>query len=120
MSNNKNLLNQCNSLSIVVTSRNDNHGGTLTVRMQYFIDGLVSQCTAHNLKCELIIVEWNPPLDRPSLFNTLNWPKISGNLDIRIITVPYEIHKLFDNHEKLPLFQMIAKNVGIRRGEEFI
>lgn len=31
-------------LSIVATSRNDDHGGSLTRRTQHFIDGLIAQC----------------------------------------------------------------------------
>lgn len=102
-------------LSVVATSRNDNHGGSLTRRMQHFVDGFVAQCKRHHLRAELIIVEWNPPEDRKPLAEELKWPEHLGPCEIRIITVPPEIHRTFRHHEKLPLFQMIAKNVGIRR-----
>ena len=48
-------------LSVVATTRNDNHGGSLTYRMQHFVDGFVEQCKRHQLSAELILVEWNPP-----------------------------------------------------------
>ena len=62
-------------LSIVVTARNDNHGGDLTKRTQMFIDGLAAQATRHRVPIELILVEWNPPPDRRSLAEEMRWPK---------------------------------------------
>lgn len=102
-------------LSVVATSRNDDHGGNLLGRMQLFIDGFVEQCNQHHLDAELIIVEWNPPEDRARLLEALEWPSSTGHCDIRIIEVPKKLHMQFDHAQRLPLFQMIAKNVGIRR-----
>jgi hypothetical protein len=98
-----------------VTSRNDDHGGELLKRMQISINSLIEQCRINNLNAELIIVEWNPPNDRPRFINALSWPKEMGNFQVRIIEVPPEIHRTYANSDKLRLFQMIAKNVGIRR-----
>ncbi|MEO7803003.1 MAG: hypothetical protein ABIS18_00715 [Actinomycetota bacterium] len=100
-------------LSIIVASRNDDHGGGLLRRMQLFVDALADQAGRHRLNAELIVVEWNPPRDRPPLREALRWPV--STLDIRVITVPYAIHKEYKYAAELPLFQMIAKNVGIRR-----
>lgn len=102
-------------LSIVVASRNDNHGGDLLKRMQIFVTGLLEQCRRHRLNAELIIVEWNPPQDNPRLAEVLKWPDEPGPCSVRIIEVTPEIHKRFKYSDRLPLFQMIAKNVGIRR-----
>jgi hypothetical protein len=108
-------------LSIVATSRNDDHGGQMLQRMQLFVNGLHEQCQIHNLKAELILVEWNPPSDRPPLVEAICWPLNKGHLSIRIITVPSKIHHLKKYSDKMALFQMIAKNVGIRRSMgEFI
>jgi hypothetical protein len=101
-------------LSVVATSRNDNHGGFLTHRMQHFVDGLAAQCARHRLRAELILVEWNPPAERAPLAEELRWPAGSP-CKFRIVTVPPEIHARFDHADRIPLFQMIAKNVGIRR-----
>ena len=101
-------------LSVVATSRNDNHGGYLTQRTQHFVDGLVAQCRRHGLRAELVLVEWNPPAGRPPLAADLAWPADSP-CAIRIVTVPRETHARLAHGDKLPLFQMIAKNVGIRR-----
>jgi hypothetical protein len=102
-------------LSVVVTSRNDNHGGTLLRRMQTFVNHLLAQCQRHQLHAELIIVEWNPPADRPPLVEALRWPDEHSLCRVRIIEVPAALHQRFRHAQALPLFQMIAKNVGIRR-----
>lgn len=107
--------NTKNSLSIVVTSRNDTHGGNLLHRMQVFINGLVYQCRKFNLSAELIIVEWNPIPHQKKLVDVLQWSVPLTPLTVRFIEVPSEIHAQIGNSDKFPLFQMIAKNVGIRR-----
>jgi hypothetical protein len=102
-------------VTIVVTSRNDTHGGNLLQRMQLFVNGLLEQCQRHQLNAELVLVEWNPPPNKPRLTQALSWPVDKGPCSVRIIEVPSEIHQRFKYADRLPLFQMIAKNVGIRR-----
>lgn len=103
-------------LSIVVTTRNDDHGGNQRHRFQTFLDHLSDMCARHDLKAELIVVEWNPDPSRPSLGETLRWPD-PLRLPARVIVVPPEVHRRYRHAEKLPLFQMLAKNVGIRRAQ---
>ena len=102
-------------ISFVVTARNDDHGGNLLYRMNIFVRALLSQARKENVTAELILVEWNPPPDRARLHEVLNWPKEEGPCRVRVIEVPPEIHARFRHSDRLPLFQMIAKNVGIRR-----
>lgn len=102
-------------LSVVAVSRNDNHGGDLQGRMQHFVDGFIAQCRKHDLSAELILVEWNPPLERPPLEAALKWPADFGPASVRIVTVPPALHASLPHAAALPLFQMIGKNVGIRR-----
>lgn len=102
-------------LSVVATSRNDDHGENLLQRMQAFVDGFILQCKRHRLRAELILVEWNPPADKKPLAQALNFPADKGPCVVRIITVPPELHATLKHADGLPLFQMIAKNVGIRR-----
>ena len=101
-------------LSIVVCSRNDDHGGGLLRRMQAFIDGLSEQSTRYGLDAELLLVEWNPPEDSPRLSSILHLPGPRSTLTARIIEVPESVHKQLAHSDSLSLFQMIAKNVGIR------
>lgn len=102
-------------LSIVVTARNDDHGGNLLHRMQAFASGWIEQARRYSIPSELIIVEWNPPPDRPRLVDALEWPCDPGPCQVRLIEVPPELHARFAHGNALPLYQMVAKNVGIRR-----
>lgn len=102
-------------LSIVVTSRNDDHGGSLLRRTQTFVNALLAQCRRHNLAMELVIVEWNPPADRSRLRDALRWPVDFGPCRVRFIEVPESVHLRYPSAKALPLYQMIAKNVGIRK-----
>ncbi len=104
-------------LSLVVTARNDDHGGKLLSRMQAFVNGWIGQCKRHNLHSELIIVEWNPPAGRPNLSEAISWPRDAYPCQIRIIQVPPEVHAHYRYASQLPLYQMIAKNAGIRRSQ---
>ncbi len=108
-------------LSIVATTRNDNHGGDLLKRTQAFVNSVYVQAKKFNLRVELIIVEWNPPADKPLLKEVLVGPEQDIPVSLRYIVVPKEIHETYRFSDSLPLYQMIAKNVGIRRAKgEFI
>jgi hypothetical protein len=108
-------------LSVVATARNDDHGGNPLYRTQLFVDGLVEQADRFRCPTELVLVEWNPPSDRPGLAEVLDWRRGEGWCSVRIVQVPSELHSTHDHAERLPLFQMIAKNVGVRRARgEFV
>jgi hypothetical protein len=108
-------------LSVVVTARNDDHGGNLLGRMQIFVDAWIGQARRHGLECELILVEWNPTPDRPRLSAALRWPADPGPCRVRIIEVSPELHARYRHAAALPLYQMIAKNAGILRARgEFV
>lgn len=102
-------------LSIVATARNDNHGGNLLERMQMWIDGIAEQCRRFALHAEIVLVDWNPPAEKPPLAAALRWPAPGEPCESRVISVPAELHRKYEHSDRLPLFQMIAKNVGIRR-----
>jgi hypothetical protein len=102
-------------LSLVVATRNDDHGGNLLGRTQIFLDGWLTQARRYNIPSELIIVEWNPPPGRAPLAEALRWPADFGPCAVRFIEVPAEVHQRYQHAAGLPLYQMIGKNVGIRR-----
>lgn len=104
-------------LSIVATTRNDDHGKHMRQRMTLFVRGLLYQTRRIQQEVELILVEWNPIAGRPFLAEILPRPEKEDYLTIRYIRVPPGIHNTFGNADKIPLFQMIAKNVGIRRAK---
>jgi len=107
-------------LSVVAVSRNDDHGGDPLRRTQLFINSLAWQAKRYALPVELVLVDWNPPENKAGLADVLQFP-VSEHFSARVIVVPPVIHAAFSHGDRLPLFQMIGKNVGIRRAAgEFI
>ncbi len=98
-------------LSIVMTSRNDNHGGDLNERTQACIDSISNQIERFNLSAEIVMVDWNPPKDKPLLREIID----HSRCPFRSIVVPEEFHRRYGQCDLFPIYQMIAKNVGIRR-----
>lgn len=108
-------------ISIVVASRNDDHGGSMMRRMSAFLMSLDEQVSRHGLIAELVVVDWNPPDEAPLLHQVLPRPRKGSSLCVRYIVVPQEVHQRWLHWEHIPLYQMIAKNVGIRRSQgEFV
>jgi len=103
-------------LSFVCVSRNDSHGGNPNKRLLYSCGSFAKQCDQYKVPAEYIIVEWNPPDDKPRLIEELRGIK-SNYCKVRIITVPPSLHQKYNFSNRLPLFQMIGKNVGIRRAK---
>lgn len=98
-------------LSVVMAARNDNYGGNFLHRIQTFVSTLATLARRHGLDAELVVVEWNPPADRPGLVDAITWPE---GLRTRIITVPPEVHRMLEGSDRMPMFEYVAKNVGIR------
>lgn len=107
-------------LSVVAVSRNDDHGGDPLRRTQLFINSLAWQAEHYTLPTELVLVDWNPPGGKPGLAEILTFPT-NPYFSARVIIVPPVLHAGFRHGDRLPLFQMIGKNVGIRRARgEFV
>lgn len=102
-------------LSIVMSSRNDDHGGNLLQRSQVSLSGLLEQLEKHRIKSELILVDWNPPADKPLLKDVLKWPDKLRYCTIRVIVVPPSIHQRYEGSDKIPMIREVATNCGVRR-----
>ena len=101
-------------LSIVAASRNDNHGDKLDERTNLFIKSLAENCKKYKIKSELILIEWNQIPNTKTLSDRLNL--ISNEyLNSKILPVNKKHHLKLPNSDRLHFFQMIAKNVGIRK-----
>jgi hypothetical protein len=108
-------------VTFVYPARNDNHGGHMLQRMQTSLSVLALQCERYGLDAELVVVEWNPPADKPRLHEELSLPSVGSRLKVVFVEVPHDMHMTLENSDKLFLFQMIAKNVGLRRARgEFV
>jgi hypothetical protein len=104
-------------LTFVVAARNDNYGGDFLGRLQVFVNALLAMWEKCSLDAELVIVEWNPPADRPRLREAIRWPN-SPMLDrVSIVEVSNQVHRRFANSGRMPIFEYVAKNVGIRHAK---
>lgn len=100
-------------LSIVVATRNDNHGGNMVERTNLFIRSVAAAAKKVNLETELVFVEWNPPSWAKALADVLEWPEQEG-FSAKVITVSKAISDQLAAYP-MEFYQMIAKNTGIRR-----
>src|SRR5262245_51828451 len=101
-------------LSVVMATRNDDHAGKPLKRLQAFVNTFDEQCRRAGLDAEVIIVEWNPPPERRSVGSLLRLP-FPSYCTYRFIEVPPAVHERLRFAGVVPLFETMAKNVGIRR-----
>jgi hypothetical protein len=104
-------------VSVVMAARNDDYGGDFNARLQRSLLRLAHLADRHELRVEVVLVNYNPLPDRPGLDETLLWPP-ERFLTVRMITVPESLHRRFVQphiRKTVPLFEFLAKNVGIRR-----
>jgi hypothetical protein len=104
--------------TFVLTSRNDDHDPGLK-RLHTCLYALFGYMERIHRPSELILVEWNPPPDRPPLADAIRWPTGQENWTARVITVPPEVHAQWKGGKggTINLFVLAARNVGIRRAE---
>ena len=102
-------------LSFCVYSRNDNHGGAMYNRMKTCLMGFFKQAERHGLKSEIVLVDLNPPENRPLLKDLYQWPLDSRYCTIRIIVVPPSLHRRYEHWETIPVNYCVAQNVAIKR-----
>lgn len=77
---------------------------------------LVDLTNTYKKYFELIIVEYNPPRDRPYLSEVLQLGE-HRYLAIKCIRVPYEYHAKHTSTKAMPLMEWRAKNIGVRRAK---
>ncbi|MBI2341993.1 MAG: hypothetical protein HYU98_04595 [Deltaproteobacteria bacterium] len=102
-------------LSLVIASRNDEHGGNPLQRTMIAFNGFLTQLENHKLESELILVDWNPPAGKPLLKDVIKWPDRLRYCTIRSIIVPSAIHMRYKHSDIVPLHTVVAVNCGIRR-----
>jgi hypothetical protein len=101
-------------VSFVITGRNDGHEGDFLHRMQHCVDSILKLSERVGLAAELVAVDWNPPVDRPSLKEAVDLIDDRENTSVVFVEVPPEVHDSLDNPGEMEFFQFLAKNVGIR------
>lgn len=99
-------------LSVVLVGRNDGYGGDFVGRVQTCIKALAAGQALTGVAVEVVLVDWNPPDDRPPLGELVPEERPSR---VRVVTVPPDLHRSLENPGGLPLFEYLGKNVGVRR-----
>src|SRR6185503_14642630 len=102
-------------LSVVVPMRDPAYGGGLLHRAQVFFNAFIAFARRHALRCEIVVVEWNPVADAPRFRELLSWPKSLGDVTVRFIDVPAAVHQRLPNAQLVPFMNTRARNVGVRR-----
>ena len=102
-------------VSFVFAVHDPEYGGGLLARTQTHLDALIALANRYRLPAEIIIVEWNPRQDRVPFRDSLRWPDDLGPVGLRFLEVPADIHRTLPNADRLPIFEYIAKNAGLRR-----
>ena len=102
-------------LSIVVTGRNDGHGGDFNGRFLRTLAFNHDRLREHGVDHEFVLVEWAPPSDRPRLSDLVreSLPRVSGALSSYLVDPRY--HDACTLNSQLTYMEFLAKNVGIRR-----
>ena len=107
-------------LSIVIAVRNDNYGGDFNKRLHNALKWNTDLLEKHRILSEIILVNWNPIKDNPPLLTGFDLSQTRNFVQYNIIEVPEELHERFHNEElrkKLPMYEFIAKNVGMKRAK---
>ncbi len=104
-------------LSIVIASRNDDYVSDMADRQQTALSFIIQQLEKFELLSEIIVVDWNPPADRPELAEALIWPSELRWVNVRTVVVPNEVHVTYAYSEKSGMHAAAAWNAGLRRAK---
>lgn len=104
-------------LTFVKYARNDGYTPDFLDRMQFAANRLASQAEKYGVPIEILVVEWNPPADRPPLSDALLINQSSEFVDVRFIRVPPKEHLLCGLADTKGMHPARALNVGYRRAK---
>ena len=97
--------------------RNDDYTSDFVLRVRRATGCLVRQLQAAGIDSELILVEWNPPADRPLIIDSLGTLPQGGNVQVRGILVGKEHHQRFRGAQEWGMNPAAAADVGLRRAQ---
>lgn len=102
-------------LSVVGYARNDGYIENYVHRIKQAVDVLVRQLDRSGISSEIIIVEWNPPPNRPLLADLFGSFGSSSNVTVRVLTVDPRFHRRAVGWRSRGMHTTNAVNSGIRR-----
>lgn len=103
-------------LSIILTGRNDEHGGDFGRRFLRTLHFNVRELMARGISFEIVFVEWAPIVGRPLLID-LAVEELAEGLAGRLagFVVERRYQEALSLNPRLEYLEFAAKNVGIRR-----
>ncbi|WP_308910057.1 hypothetical protein [Pseudokordiimonas caeni] len=102
-------------ISFVGFARNDGYVEGYEDRLRSTVGMVEEQARKFGICVEYILVEWNPPFDRPALHEIFAGYTSGANFSLRIITVPSTNHRGFRGAAEREMHPGRALNVGFRR-----
>lgn len=100
-------------VTISFANRNDNYGGFLAERIQLFIDYYAHFVKQHPDLFEFVIIDYNPPSDKPTLRDAFNWDVLGRVIQCEVTP---EIHQAIPGASIRKIQDYIARNIGLRYG----
>lgn len=100
-------------VTISFANRNDNYGGFLAERIQLFIDYYAHFVKQYPDLFEFVIVDYNPPADKPKLRDAFNWEMLGRVIQCEVSP---EVHQAIPDASIRKIQDYIARNIGLRYG----
>ena len=100
-------------VTISFANRNDNYGGFLAERIQLFIDYYAFFVKQYPDLFEFVIIDYNPPADKPKLRDAFNWSALGRVIHCE---VSQEIHQVIPGASSRKIQDYIGRNIGLRYG----
>lgn len=102
-------------VTFVTYGRNDGYAPAYVQRVSRATACLAGQLERAGVDAEIIVVDWNPPPDRPPLLDVIGVPKTLRHVAIRGLTVDPSHHDRFLGSQERGFHAGEAANAGIRR-----
>jgi hypothetical protein len=102
-------------ISVVGWLRNDGYTNNYLQRIRHAIGLLAGQLERHGVPSEIIVIEWNPPSDRPLIADLLGGFGDGGCVTVRFVVVDGRYHRPLAGSEFKGMHVLNAANVGLRR-----
>ncbi|MBM3647003.1 MAG: hypothetical protein FJX11_04345 [Alphaproteobacteria bacterium] len=102
-------------ISIVGWLRNDGYIDRYVEHIRHAVGLLARQLQRHAVPSEIILVEWNPPTDRPPMSSLLEGVVSGGSVSLRMIVVDGRYHRPLVGSAYKGMHSLNAANAGMRR-----
>ena len=102
-------------LSVVGWARNDGYTENYVRRIERAVGVLARQLDRSGIDSEIVLVEWNPPPDRPLLADSFASFGPLSHVTVRVVIVDRRFHVGSQGWQKRGMHGSNAANVGIRR-----